>query len=270
MLRPMLLALLLVALPLAGCLGAEAPEAAPGADVPDPASFVLDYAAAGCVEAAVAFLVPHEQAAALLPPGFVPSDAQDFFGLPARADRAVLYAYAQTCDTWGFDGTYRGAAVSVVVEQPAVEATLEPAYDFYELASWGASSEYAAHFARVGWPVDVGEATVSMDALPQGATAQGEVRDEAGSVLRFELAAPATQPLDGIGRFWKAVPGGIAYFEHHISTTLAAGGVTCTISGAVAEAVGATSCQESEAVGMALLPFDYEAKLRFLPDAGLE
>ncbi|HUR25723.1 MAG TPA: hypothetical protein VM327_06905 [Candidatus Thermoplasmatota archaeon] len=266
--------LLIVALvPVAGCVSstdAPAPETIPlgdSAPVKGAGRFLAGaYSAKECVEGGIILLLPPAQAQTLLPDGFAPRDASGLFGLPLASGMAAIYLNAQGCiSSNATAGAMREAQVNVYVQPPI--PGLAAAFDFYELTFVSPNPEVVDHFASVAWLGDVGTVEVTLQALPSGAAVQGSGSDSEGVLFDFDIVAPAENPLDGIGRFWRVTESGLPYAEHRLTTTLAVGSVECTLrpGSPWANAYQGTKCRPGESAGLLLLPFDYEATFHIAP-----
>lgn len=248
---------------LAGCATTTQDLLAPPPSDPV-ATFLSSYSAKNCSEGGLALLVEPAAAQALLPEGYQPRDAGDFFGLGIPTGKAVVYLNAQRCETSTLASPLTEGQMNVYVVPP--DAALPAAFDFYELDFATETPEVLAKFAGVGWNGTMGDVALAPAALPRGAAAVGAVANATIAWFSFDVDTPAENPLDGIGRFWRETQNGLARADHRLTTTLTAGAASCELGVGTppAVALGKTECGPGDAIGIVLLPFDYEATF-FLP-----
>lgn len=269
MARTVALALLFASAALAGC--AQTPQAA---QIPATRDLTLPltfgYNATGCQEAMLLLLLPKDELQGHLPEGFVAADATRLVdaGIPGgAANRGVLFANAYTCAASDLaNETVQEGQVAILVEAPAVDGERAASvFDFYELARVTSSASQLELFAALGWPAVNGTAVASMSG--QGGT--GVVEQEGALAWSMELTLPGSQALQGIGRFWHAPEGGLAYVDYHVDATQLLGGAQCDIvdGSLLANYAGFSSCTPDNAMGSGFAGFDPRFELTWLPNA---
>ena len=263
------------ALALGGCLGREGGQEAqemPAGPMPEPEPRFEGP----CDNALVFQLVDYGETDPYLPPGFHPSDAQNFLPLgPVAFGQGAVLFLVLSCPA---DSPYQAATLDIFVEAPVVEG-IEPArFNFYEVERYGHPGPLAPVLAAAGWKQFPAEVQVSPqdDQVDEVDAVGGNVSDEGGVVLDFVGAATTPMPLGpSLVRFWQEVPEGLAYVEFDADIDAVMGSGSCSartgtgfaafLTGPMPSPTGRPSCLSGDPI-LATFPGLYlNATARSLP-----
>lgn len=275
------LAVILLVVPVAGCVGPYAPaedpapkpgttsDALPGLDAP----YNVSNDATGCQLAGTVLTVPLDQVQDTLPDGFTARDAQGLLGTPApTGEGAILVSVFSCAKTELQPGGWDGAEVNLYVEAPDVDGSRPVTdHDYYQMLAVGGPGNVSDLLDAYNWTHAQG--TVSVDAdrmVPTGPTeARAEATDADGLIWTAELTAQARNPFVGLNRFWMPLPTGVAYFDYEVDTEVVVGGVTCDLrpGSAPARAAGRTACEPGD-IGIVAPDMGWVSSFHYVPGVG--
>lgn len=215
---------------LAGCAGPAEPDG-PEATLPEveatgSGTVLANLTSASCIYNDVIFLVPREQAQALLPEGF-------------RA-RAFLHegtgAIVTNVIACGEGFAWNAADAFVAVERIVPPAWMEAFdaanrtprqeqaptgslyLDLYMLAAFTEHEELAAIFERAGMPVSPAQLAKTSLPAPLGSAAQGSVTDGSGPILTYTVTGRPLGEFLASHRQWRETPEGLVLVERYMSS----------------------------------------------------
>lgn len=269
---PMKSALAIAAILLAGCVTPPPPTPIPGAKTIDLAKpFDLAINATGCLEGDLLLFVPKDTLQKQLPPGFEAADAQTVGGAPpvpmGAGPRGLALANAFVCQgsTLGA-GALLESQFTILIDKPNVKGDRPAsAIDFYEVARILPEVNERAPYLALGWDAFAGN--VSLDA--NGQSANGKVQQMGNDSFSFSVTTPAGPAAGGIGRFWHAVPTGVAWTDYTFAaSTQQMGGAQCAIAAGsiLAKMTGLTGCGPGDAAGISFTRSDAQIGLHYLPN----
>jgi hypothetical protein len=271
--RSAALVLLAAALVLAGCF--EGDPGLPPASTEDPEPDAPRFRAQ-CRNALLLQFVEYGDTDPYLPPGFHPSDAQEFLnvGPVAFGQSAVLFLMV-ACPG---EPAYSAATVDVFVEAPQVPG-LEPArFNFYELERYGDAGPLAGVLADAGWPQVPAEVSIGPqdDGAPGAEGLVANVTDGAGLVVDVLGAVATPLPLGpSLVRFWHDGPKGLAYVEYEAVLDPIVGNAYCSLrpgtafaafmDGPLPAAGGRPTCPPGDPIAATFPALALNATARLLP-----
>lgn len=213
---------LLVALTLliSGCLRSDVDSK----ENPLATSAPISYDGSGCDVMVAVFTMTFEDAATLIPEGFVPADASGLLGTPAPTGRAAAILEFYDCATHEMvEGAWQGAEIDVLVEDPGIDDNRQgPAGGhFYQVVVYQTAPETEALLEDAGWTYQhADELALTITGGAQG-TATLVTPD-----VRISLNGIGFVPntLEGTNRFWHVTPYGPAWMDFTIGATMEVGG----------------------------------------------
>lgn len=271
----LLLPVLLLALPIAGCLGPVGTENPPAEMSPSDPANLLDRPltvannATGCRLAVAVLTVDLARIQEALPDGYTARDAQGLLGTPAPTGEGAMLVSVFSCtqtdlQPHGWDG----AEVNLYIEPPDVNGSRPSTdHDYYQPLAVGADGNVSALLDAYGWTRSDGSVSVDLQMLPsETTTVEASASDGEGTIWTVELTSQAQNPFAGLNRFWTELPSGVSYFDYVIDTEVVVGAAACDLrAGSVPAGIaGRTACEPGD-VGIVAPEMGWVSSFHYVP-----